>query len=216
MPVFQSGIAFAQTLAHALKVPLYTCSHQQGHIAAAIEDISLAESYLSIHLSGGTTEILCTMQGKTEIVGGTLDLHAGQLIDRVAVGCGLPFPCGAHIEKYLAGWQDAADFPICIKGGDFHLSGAEAKALQAIENGVDGRTVLKGVIEAVARSLVAVLSAMPYDNVVLAGGVGESSILRSYLQDHISKTLYMATPGFSRDNAYGVALIARQKHREQE
>ena len=35
MPCFLSGVNVARSIAHCMGVPLYECSHQQGHLAAA-------------------------------------------------------------------------------------------------------------------------------------------------------------------------------------
>ena len=106
MPCFEVGVAVARSIAAALKVPLYTFSHQRGHIVAALYSANkidlLKEKFLAFHVSGGTTEaILVTPDDeniiKCEIVAKTLDLNAGQVIDRVGNMLGLPFPSGPEL-----------------------------------------------------------------------------------------------------------------------
>lgn len=111
MPCFLVGEGQARTLAAALDVPFYPCSHQQGHIAAAAwsagrEDL-LETPHLAWHLSGGTTELLLVRPvGHTveaELVGGTSDIAAGQLVDRVGVALGLGFPAGESAGRPVSG-----------------------------------------------------------------------------------------------------------------
>ena len=100
MPVFQVGAAFGRSLASALGVPFYETSHQQGHIRAAQWGTGLkAERFLALHLSGGTTDVLLKEGAALHPLGAAMDLHAGQLVDRVGVALGLPFPCGPHLER---------------------------------------------------------------------------------------------------------------------
>ena len=101
MPVFLSGLSFARVAAASFQVPLLTTTHQRGHVRAALEDSGLkASPYLALHLSGGTTEVLLMdREERLTLLAGTRDLHAGQLIDRVGVALGLPFPAGPSLEK---------------------------------------------------------------------------------------------------------------------
>ena len=115
MPCFTVGLSAARVLSDVLKVPLYTFSHQQGHIAAALysaEKLELLEQpFLAFHVSGGTTEALLVKPDreeicKTQVVAGTLDLNAGQAIDRTGVMLGLSFPCGKDLEQLALGCDE--------------------------------------------------------------------------------------------------------------
>jgi N6-L-threonylcarbamoyladenine synthase len=90
-----------------------------------------------LHLSGGTTELLLSDGGALAALGTSLDLHAGQLIDRVGVRMGLPFPAGPELEKLALGWPEPAEalLPVSLPRGDLdcHLSGAETRAGNGIE-----------------------------------------------------------------------------------
>ena len=106
MPCFLAGLSAATSAAASSAVPLYKFSHQCGHIMAAVYSSKayrvLESPFLAFHLSGGTTELVRAMKSEEgfscEIVGGTLDINAGQLIDRVGVAMGLSFPCGKELE----------------------------------------------------------------------------------------------------------------------
>ena len=104
MPCFLAGSSQGEVMAKTLGVPFYAFSHQQGHIAAAAFSAGrpelMDEPHLAWHLSGGTTELLFVRPHERavmcEIIGGTSDVSAGQLIDRTGQLLGLQFPSGKH------------------------------------------------------------------------------------------------------------------------
>ena len=103
MPCFTVGEGTARAISSSMGIPYFTTSHQQGHIMAALYSAGMLnlikEKFLAFHVSGGTTEAIlvspdCDDVFTCEIVGRTLDLNAGQLVDRTGVMMGLQFPCG--------------------------------------------------------------------------------------------------------------------------
>lgn len=106
MPAFLVGRGLAQSMAHMMQVPLYEFSHQENHILAACREMGhiINEPFYSLHVSGGTTELMyCVPNSKglfhTELAAGSIDLHGGQFVDRMGVALGLPFPAGPHLER---------------------------------------------------------------------------------------------------------------------
>ena len=107
MPCFLAGASQGRGLAAVLGVPFFSWSHQEGHLAAAAWSAGrmglLDRPFLAWHLSGGTTELLLVWpEGtglRTEIIGGSSDLSAGQLIDRTGVLLELPFPAGKALDE---------------------------------------------------------------------------------------------------------------------
>ena len=106
MPCFTVGYAHARLLAQALRVPLFVCSHQQGHVAASLWSADrldlMQQPHLAWHLSGGTTELLLVEPDGKNVscrrIGGTTDISAGQLIDRSGQLLKLPFPSGKALD----------------------------------------------------------------------------------------------------------------------
>ena len=68
MPCFLVGQMGAQLVSSAMGVPLYTFSHQEGHIAAALYSAGrldlMKERFIAFHLSGGTTDALLVEPGE--------------------------------------------------------------------------------------------------------------------------------------------------------
>ena len=120
MPVFLAGEGYAKVVANTLGVPLYEFSHQDGHIMAGIYSSGsfelLENDFISVHLSGGTTEILKSRYNgfnfDNEIVGGSKDISAGQFIDRVGVKMGLHFPAGKALEQLALKTEKGEKLPL--------------------------------------------------------------------------------------------------------
>lgn len=60
MPVFLAGEGFARAIGSALRVPVFSFSHQEGHIQAikSYTEMSEINEFLACHFSGGTCEVL--------------------------------------------------------------------------------------------------------------------------------------------------------------
>ncbi len=227
MPVFTVGEGFARSIASALNAPFYATSHQEGHIRAAMVGTALApgDSFLALHLSGGTTEIVRVKDGRIGLVGGSNDLHAGQFIDRVGVRLGLPFPAGPELEKLARRGEARARLPIWVRGSECSFSGSESAAQRMIDAGdLSPEDMAAEVFSCVARSIAKALwnaaQAVGEKKLLLAGGVASSSLLREILPGRLRRLgadveLNWGRPELSGDNAGGVALIGYGKWMEE-
>lgn len=227
MPVFTVGEGYGKALAVVLNVPFFAVSHQEGHLQAGLwsAQANLTTPFLAVHLSGGTTELLLVEKGKDsiyqlEILGGSLDLHAGQLIDRIGVALGLSFPAGKEFDL-LSQKSQITDSPIpsSVSGYNINFSGAETKGLKLISQGTKKEDVALAVLKCVANSLEKIIrqavEQYKISNVLLVGGVAANSYLRhrvSYRLEHpaVGAKLFFAKPEYSGDNAVGPALLALQ------
>ena len=228
MPVFLAGEAFARGVAHSLGVPLYEVSHQDGHIAAGIfsgnADELLDGEFLSVHLSGGTTEILKTKFNgagfDNEIIGGTEDISAGQFIDRTGVYLGLPFPCGKELERLALGTvkseiKGTLKLPVCERNAYICLSGVETKIkgmVNCYQPQLIARAVLENVAEALSRAINSAIKKTGTDRILIVGGVASNSILRERFKQKIHGRLFFASGELSTYNAVGTAWLARAIH----
>ena len=215
MPCFLAGVSQARVLANALHVPLYECSHQQGHIAAACwsaKRMDLLETpHLAWHLSGGTTELLLVepegLYLNARRIGGTTDLSAGQLIDRTGQMLALPFPAGKALDRLSADSDSGDLFRVRVQDSAFSLSGVQNKLREYYDKTGDpaatARYCLRSVIHAVRKATKQALDAYPGLEVVFSGGVSSNSLLRSACPEAV-----FCPPQFSTDNAMGVAVLA--------
>lgn len=226
MPVFHAGDAQGRGLAAMLGVPCFASTHQRGHIAAAMVDCGIAPGpLLALHLSGGTTELLALWGEELTLLGGTLDLHAGQLVDRVGVALGLPFPAGPHLETLALAGQAEALLPVNMDDGGLrcHFSGAESQAQRWIAAGAMpkenvAREVYDLLARTVARMLCAGAETTGIRQALLAGGVASSPLFRELVTARIAKRdrglrVCFGKPEYSGDNAVGIALIGAARYR---
>lgn len=222
MPCFLVGVSVAESISSAMNVPLYRFSHQCGHIMAALyssgcEDFAKAP-FAAFHVSGGTTELvraeLSDGEFLTDIFGATADLNAGQAIDRVGVMLGLGFPCGVEMEKLaLENTKKIPKKPISIKDNGINLSGLENMAKKLYADTEDKALTCAFVFDYIGRAISAL--ALAYEDkygksqFVFAGGVMSNTIVKGILA---GDGRAFAEPDLSRDNAVGIALLARKKH----
>ncbi len=214
MPCFLAGVAEARALAHFLRVPYFGFSHQQGHIAAAAWSAGhmelLETPHLAWHLSGGTTELLRIQpEGvavRCEIVGGTRDVSAGQLIDRTGQLLGLPFPAGKALDKLSGEAAEKKSYLPKKDGCFFSLSGVEHKMKEMRERGEPDAEIayfsLASVVRAVHQAAGEAKKLYGDLPVLYSGGVASNSLLRSLTPEGI-----FAAPQYSTDNAMGTAIL---------
>ena len=220
MPCFLAGEGAARTLAAALDVPFYPCSHQQGHIAAAAwsagrEDL-LDKPHLAWHLSGGTTELLrVEPEGHTvraEVVGGTGDIAAGQLVDRAGVLMGLPFPAGKALDALYPEADDTSFFRVKLNGLTFSLSGMENKVKELAERGEKPANIARFTIDTIMNVLLRATQEAqrrwPGLPVLCSGGVASNRQIRTALEQSCGAVF--AQPQYATDNALGVAILAHR------
>ena len=219
MPCFLAGASQGQVLSQVLGVPFYAFSHQQGHLAAAAWSAGrldlLDRPFLAWHLSGGTTELLRVepeedgVAVRAEILGGTSDISAGQLIDRTGVLLGLSFPAGKEVEKLSRQAQKREYYKVKVNGLTFSLSGMENKVRQMVQRGEEPAEIAWFAQETVCRVVQACTKAAmeeyPGLPVLCSGGVASNGRLKELLRQNCGALF--AQPQFSTDNAMGTAVL---------
>ena len=226
MPCFLAGVASAVSISSCLGIPIYRFSHQCGHIMAALTSSGRTDlldcSFVAFHVSGGTTEMLWVTPDKngfsTDIIGGTKDLNAGQVIDRIGVHLGLPFPAGRYVEELAL--QNVKKIPkrkLSTEAGYVNLSGLENMAVRLYDDTGDKALVCAFVLDYIGRALVEISDNYriergdhPY---VYAGGVMSNSIIKKMLSE--GRDAAFAEPALSADNAVGVAMLALRAYKSE-
>ena len=225
MPCFLAGKAAATAAASAAGVPLFAFSHQAGHIMAALKSCeageeALGREFLAFHISGGTTELLHVKRKAVgfdvAIVGETLDINAGQLIDRAGVLLGLKFPCGMELEK-LAVQGKTTKLHTCIISGSCNLAGAENKIIQMYNSGEAAENIARYAIDFVCETILGMSRyareahrSLP---ILYAGGVMRDNIIRDRLTGEM-ENIYFAENELSSDNAVGTAYLGLEALKE--
>lgn len=222
MPCFLAGVSAASAAAQASGIPCYSFSHQCGHIAAALYSVGrldlIGSEFLAFHVSGGTTEALLVTPSSAHIlgcriVGNTLDLNAGQVIDRVGVMLGLSFPCGAQLEQLALRSGRSYRIKPAVRAHNCSLSGVENQCRSLLNQGESpediARFCLDSVCAAVDYMAGALLAEYHVREVVFSGGVMSNAIIRAVLTEKYPALF--AAPEFSCDNAAGIAVLSALK-----
>jgi N6-L-threonylcarbamoyladenine synthase len=221
MPCFTVGENTAKILSAVLRVPLFVFSHQEGHIAAALysakRDDLFDKEFLAFHVSGGTTEaVIAKGDGfgfSVQMAAKTLDLNAGQAVDRVGLMLGLRFPCGMELERLAEQNTEPVKVRPTLKGCDCCLSGVENRCKKLLESGKSREYVAAFCIESIRVTLSAMTDAIfeKYGSmpVVYAGGVMSNKIIKNSFEEKYNAVF--AEPVFSSDNAAGIAYLCFRK-----
>ncbi len=219
MPCFLVGELVASTLASVNHLPLTRVSHQSGHIVAALFSSGqldlVGRKFAAFHLSGGTTECLLVSPDRerifsVELFARSLDLKAGQAVDRVGGMLGLSFPAGRQIEQLALQSKQRYRVKPSFHGTDCSLSGIENQCRRMLDDGSASCDVARFCIDSIL-SVVEHMTAFIKETygdlpIVYSGGVLSNFIIRSEITGKYGG--YFAEPQFSSDNAAGVAVLA--------
>lgn len=223
MPCFLSGISAATAISAANNIPLFRFTHQQGHIAAALFSAKrldlIDQKFIAFHVSGGTTQALLVEPDaenicKTRLIASSLDLKAGQAVDRVGVMLGLDFPAGKELDKLACLCEDKIKVKPVMRGCDCSLSGVENKCKKMLDEGENKEKIARFCIEYICASLDGMAQALLKEYgelpLVFSGGVMSNSIISKRLGDKYGA--FFAAPEFSCDNAAGIAVLTAMRN----
>lgn len=229
MPAFLTGLGLARSLAKLLQVPIFTLSHQENHLEAGLWSAGgpIASHFLLLHASGGTTDLVLVKRQQANIelepVGESIDLHAGQFIDRVGVAMGLPFPAGPWLEKLALGATKYYELPVAVNKEKISFSGPATAALRALAKGAQKAALARGtevaIAEAFNRCLRNICAQKNITQVLLVGGVAANKFIRELLTTKLAKRnikVYFPEAKYSGDGAVGAAFYAMHKMRDKD
>lgn len=222
MPVFTVGQNYGKIIAKTLNCSYSEYSHQENHIAASLIEgyKEISDDILVIHISGGTTEFLCSKKAQkgysSEIVGGSKDITFGQLIDRMGTIMGFPFPCGLYMEKLIENnfQVDKIKIP-SIKGTTFiNLSGMENyfKNLY-LQNKYSKETIIISLFNYIASCILHIIKQIQshyyFKTIIITGGVASNNIIRNLVLKELNDEFRVILPSKenSSDNAVGLAYL---------
>lgn len=218
MPCFAVGKCVAQTAGALFGVPVLQFSHQAGHIAAALVSAGRLDlldcEFIAFHVSGGTTEAVLVEHDREKImkitpIASSLDLHAGQAVDRVGNMLGLSFPAGKEMDELSRKSDKEFKIHPFMKDNSCSLSGIENKCREMINNGASPEDTAKFcicyIMAALEKMTDGLRSEYPGLPVVYSGGVMSNSLIRERFSKKYGAVF--AENGFSSDNALGTAVL---------
>lgn len=216
MPCFLTGLMAAETVAAAMGVPLFTFSHQAGHVAAALYGANrldlIDKSFLAFHLSGGTTECLWVKSlrdADIALLSCTNDLNAGQVVDRVGHMLGLEFPAGPALDALSRQSDRHFSIKTAFQGDNPCLSGIENQSRAMLNKGEPpadiARFALLSILKVLQKMTENAEAVTGCTDLVFAGGVMSNTLIRAEVE--IRYGGIFAPPAFSCDNAAGIAVL---------
>jgi N6-L-threonylcarbamoyladenine synthase len=220
------GAAVANSLAFGLGVRAIGVHHLEGHVLSPLlEKKAPSFPFIALLVSGGHTQLMrVSGVGQYEMLGETLDDAAGEAFDKTAKLLGLGYPGGPALARLAQeGRRDRFAFPRPmleqLKDGDlnFSFSGLKTAVVTLTRTrALDDQTradVAAAFQEAVADVLVAkslaALRRTALDRLVVAGGVGANTRLRSLLDAAASRgkfSVFYPAMEFCTDNGAMIAL----------
>ena len=217
MPAFLAGMSVARSLAAAYKVPLEVISHQENHLEAGLWSAGGPQAERDL--------LLCERREDSRYnltqVGGSLDLHAGQFVDRIGVALGLQFPTGPALEQLAEQAEKPLELPVSVRKLDVSLSGPATAAMRKLEAGANAASLALGVEHTLAETFARLLrngaAAYGVRDVILVGGVGSNKYIRKHVEEKLAKRrvrLGVPEGRFSCDNASGCAAVAWRLHKK--
>lgn len=124
------GVVAAKSLALHLQKPIIGVNHCIAHI----EISKLATGFrdpLVLYVSGGNTQIIVKHEKKYHVMGETLDIGLGNLIDVFARNLGLEWAHGSVVEQ-LAKNGRYVELPYSVKGMDLNFTGLLTHAIKKL------------------------------------------------------------------------------------
>jgi N6-L-threonylcarbamoyladenine synthase len=119
------GNIIVKTLSQKNKIPVIKVNHSLAHLTTGIMELNNNKNITLLYIAGANTQIWNLKGEELMLVGETLDMGIGHLLDLCARDLGYGFPGGPIIEKFSLKHPDNSiiEFPYTIKGMDVSFGG---------------------------------------------------------------------------------------------
>jgi len=185
-PCLRVGGVVARTLATSLGVPLVPVNHAVGHIELGCL-LTGARDPVVLLVSGGHTMILAYSAKRWRVLGESLDLTLGQLLDQFGRHHGLASPCGRAIEDAASGSSNYLRLPYTVKGNDVSFSGLLTASKLLLDRGSSFSDVSYSIQETAFAMVTEVteraLAFTGKKEVMIVGGVAANKRLSGMMGD---------------------------------
>jgi len=206
----------AATAARAISIktgkPIIGVNHPLGHVEIG-RKLSGAKDPIMLYASGGNTQIIAHINGRYRVMGETMDMGIGNLLDKVGRDLGYEFPGGPVIEKLSLNGRKLLTLPYSIKGMDFSFSGIYTASKQLMKNGERKEDVAYSIQETAFSMIMEVLERglhqVSKKEILVAGGVARNKRLRemiSILGKELNVKSFLTADEYCMDNG---AMIAQ-------
>ena len=183
-PCLRTVATAARALALSLDVPILGVNHCVAHLEIG-RGITAAKDPVLLYVSGGNTQVIAFARGRYRVFGETLDIGVGNLLDKFARECGLPFPGGPILEKLAQDGTTLVPLPYRVKGMDVAFSGLLTAALALRKQGASIEDLAFSMQEIAFAMLTEVteraMAHLDNEEVLLGGGVARNRRLQAMI-----------------------------------
>ncbi len=215
------GLNAAKSLALVHNKPYIGVNHLNAHVCANFINSDLRPPFICLLVSGGHSQIIYVKDyDKQEILAQTIDDAVGEVYDKVARLCSIPYPGGILLDKMAHdGNKNAFNFPEAkVKEDEFSFSGLKTAVLREVKK-FNSENLPKEDIAAsfqyrIADTLIKktkhFADKLNCKTITLAGGVAANSELRFHLEELKKQGYKTNAPElkYCTDNAAMVASAA--------
>ncbi len=229
-PCLRVGATIARVFSLKNDIPIIGANHCVAHLE--IGSLLGAKDPVLLYASGGNTQIIAFVKGRYRVLGETLDIGIGNMLDKLGREMGMPFPAGPKIEKLARGekipgvWEEEMkgktellDLPYSVKGMDISFSGIMTAALAHWRNGASIPSVCYSVQEICFSMLCEVTErAMAHigsEEVLLGGGVACNQRLKEMVDTMAGERggiSFAPPPSLAVDNGAMMAYLGEKMH----
>ncbi len=223
-PCLRVGASIARGLSHSWNVPLVGVNHCVAHIEIGRNQTNCDDPVL-LYVSGGNTQIIARKGGRYRVLGETLDIGIGNMLDKFARTHGMAFPGGPKIELLAKKWltsdtarsMDQISLPYAVQGMDLSFSGIMTAANQRVSDGRPLEEVCWALQEHSFAACIEVAErAMAHagkDELLLGGGVacnGRINEMAQLMCEDRGAVAYCPPKQFCIDNGTMIAELGRR------
>ncbi len=193
-PCLRVGGSVARSISMALNIPLIGVNHCVAHIEIGRNETGCNDPVL-LYVSGGNTQVIARSDGKYRVLGETLDIGIGNMLDKFARNFGIPFPGGPEIEKLSNKFDinsinfDNISLPYGVHGMDMAFSGILTSAIRLVDDGESMESICWSLQEHSFASCIEVaeraLAHTGKTELLLGGGVACNSRIRQMAEINI-------------------------------
>lgn len=209
------GVHIAKYLGIKYNIPIIGVNHPFAHIFIA-ETLTKLRNPLAIFTSGANTQIIEKTGDEIFVLGETLDIGVGNLLDKVARELEISPPNGKTLSEHAEGGR-YVQMPYTVKGMNFSFSGILTKA-KKIYNEYKGdkdkirRDIAYSVIETVFSQIIEASERAIFltgkKNVIACGGVAQNRRFKDMIKTMAKEdrvNVGICPDEYNRDNG---AMIA--------
>ena len=221
-PCLRVGGSVARSISMALNIPLIGVNHCVAHIEIGRRMTGCIDPVL-LYVSGGNTQVIARASGRYRVLGETLDIGIGNMLDKFGRAIGIPFPGGPEIERkaqsYIQNYGSdyILDLPYAVHGTDMAFSGILGAAIAHAKKGEDYGLVCHSLQEISFASCVEVgeraMALTGKKEILLGGGVACNKRIRTMTQTMASErggSAYWPDWRLCIDNGTMIAELGRR------